>query len=156
MHTNPKLSRAAFAEKAVRLGWKGLTPEQLSGYLTGSIDLLFEANGKVWILDWKTDNLAANAALREAFPEANDWRDFYTDEAVALHMKEAHYDIQYLCYLAAAKRLLRARLGEGAEDRLGGALYFFVRGASAGRGVAVLPYEDVADRVKILEEMLGD
>ena len=40
--------------------------------------------------------------------------------------------------------------------RLGGALYFFVRGASAGRGVAVLPYEDVAERVKILEEMLGD
>lgn len=156
MHTNPKLSRAAFAEKAVRLGWKGLTPEQLSGYLTGSIDLLFEANGKVWILDWKTDNLAANAALREAFPEANDWRDFYTDEAVALHMKEAHYDIQYLCYLAAVKRLLRARLGDGAEDRIGGALYFFVRGASAGRGVAALPYEDVADRVKILEEMLGD
>ena len=75
---------------------------------------------------------------------------------MALHMKEAHYDIQYLCYLAAAKRLLRARLGEGAEERLGGALYFFVRGASAGRGVAVLPYEDVAERVKILEEMLGD
>ena len=97
-----------------------------------------------------------NPALREAFPEAKDWRDFYAEDAVALHMKEAHYDIQYLCYLAAAKRLLRARLGEGAEERLGGALYFFVRGASAGRGVAVLPYEDVAERVKILEEMLGD
>lgn len=156
LHTKPNLSKGAFAEKAAELGWKGLTEEQLSGYLTGSIDLLFEANGKIWILDWKTDNLAANAALREAFPEAKDWRDFYAEDAVALHMKEAHYDIQYLCYLAAAKRLLRARLGEGAEERLGGALYFFVRGASAERGVAVLPYEDVAERVKILEEMLGD
>ena len=156
LHTKPNLSRAVFAKKAESLGWKGLTPEQLSGYLTGSIDLLFEANGKIWILDWKTDNLAANAALREAFPNAEDWRDFYTEEAVELHMKEAHYDIQYLCYLAAVKRLLRARLGEGAEDRLGGALYFFVRGASAGRGVAVLPFEGAADRVKILEEMLGE
>ena len=156
LHTKPNLSKTAFAKKAAELGWKGLTEEQLSGYLTGSIDLLFEANGKIWILDWKTDNLAANAALREAFPEAKDWRDFYAEDAVALHMKEAHYDIQYLCYLAAAKRLLRARLGEGAEERLGGSLYFFVRGASAGRGVAVLPYEDVAERVKILEEMLGD
>ena len=156
LHTKPNLSKTAFAKKAAELGWKGLTEEQLSGYLTGSIDLLFEANGKIWILDWKTDNLAANAALREAFPDAEDWRDFYTEDAVKLHMKEAHYDIQYLCYLAAAKRLLRARLGEGAEERLGGALYFFVRGASAGRGVAVLPYEDVAERVKILEEMLGD
>lgn len=156
LHTKPNLPKGAFAKKAAELGWKGLTQEELSGYLTGSIDLLFEANGKIWILDWKTDNLASNAALREAFPEAKDWRDFYAEDAVALHMKEAHYDIQYLCYLAAAKRLLRARLGEGAEDRLGGALYFFVRGASAGRGVAVLPYEDVADRVKILEEMLGD
>ena len=156
LHTKPNLSKGAFAKKAAELGWKGLTEEQLSGYLTGSIDLLFEANGKIWILDWKTDNLAANAALREAFPEAKDWRDFYAEDAVALHMKEAHYDIQYLCYLAAAKRLLRARLGEGAEERLGGALYFFVRGASAERGVAVLPYEDVAERVKILEEMLGD
>lgn len=156
LHTKPNLPKAVFAKKAESLGWKGLTPEQLSGYLTGSIDLLFEANGKIWILDWKTDNLAANAALREAFPDAEDWRDFYTEDAVKLHMKEAHYDIQYLCYLAAAKRLLRARLGEGAEDRLGGAVYFFVRGASAGRGVAVLPFEDAADRVKILEEMLGD
>ena len=156
LHTKPNLSKGAFAKKAAELGWKGLTEEQLSGYLTGSIDLLFEANGNIWILDWKTDNLAANAALREAFPEAKDWRDFYAEDAVALHMKEAHYDIQYLCYLAAAKRLLRARLGEGAEERLGGALYFFVRGASAERGVAVLPYEDVAERVKILEEMLGD
>ena len=156
LRTKPNLPKAVFAKKAESLGWKGLTPEQLSGYLTGSIDLLFEANGKIWILDWKTDNLAANAALREAFPDAEDWRDFYTEDAVKLHMKEAHYDIQYLCYLAAAKRLLRARLGEGAEDRLGGAVYFFVRGASAGRGVAVLPFEDAADRVKILEEMLGD
>lgn len=156
LRTKPNLPKAVFAKKAESLGWKGLTPEQLSGYLTGSIDLLFKANGKIWILDWKTDNLAANAALREAFPDAEDWRDFYTEDAVALHMKEAHYDIQYLCYLAAAKRLLRARLGEGAEDRLGGAVYFFVRGASAGRGVAVLPFEDAADRVKILEEMLGD
>ena len=156
LHTKPNLPKGAFAKKAAELGWKGLTQEELSGYLTGSIDLLFEANGKIWILDWKTDNLASHAALREAFPEAKDWRDVYAEDAVALHMKEAHYDIQYLCYLAAAKRLLRARLGEGAEDRLGGALYFFVRGASAGRGVAVLPYEDVADRVKILEEMLGD
>lgn len=156
LHTKPNLPKAVFAKKAESLGWKGLTPEQLSGYLTGSIDLLFEANGKIWILDWKTDNLAANAALREAFPDAEDWRDFYTEDAVKLHMKEAHYDIQYLCYLAAAKRLLRARLGEGAEDRLGGAVYFFVRGASSGRGVAVLPFEDAADRVKILEEMLGD
>lgn len=156
LHTKPNLPKGAFAKKAAELGWKGLTEEQLSGYLTGSIDLLFEANGKIWILDWKTDNLAANAALREAFPDAEDWRDFYTEDAVKLHMKEAHYDIQYLCYLAAAKHLLRARLGEGAEERLGGALYFFVRGASAGRGVAVLPYEDVAERVKILEEMLGD
>lgn len=156
LHTKPNLPKAVFAKKAESLGWKELTPEQLSGYLTGSIDLLFEANGKIWILDWKTDNLAANAALREAFPDAEDWRDFYTEDAVKLHMKEAHYDIQYLCYLAAAKRLLRARLGEGAEDRLGGAVYFFVRGASAGRGVAVLPFEDAADRVKILEEMLGD
>lgn len=156
MHTRPNLPKAVFAKKAAALGWKGLTEEELSGYLTGSIDLLFEANGKIWILDWKTDNLAANAALREAFPKAEDWRDFYAEDAVKRHMKEAHYDIQYLCYLAAAKRLLRARLGEGAEERLGGAVYFFVRGASEGRGVAVLSYEDAADRVKILEEMLGE
>lgn len=156
MHTKPNLPKTAFMKKAEALGWKGLTPEQLSGYLTGSIDLLFEANGKIWILDWKTDNLAANRALREAFPETGDWRDFYAEEAVKLHMKEAHYDIQYLCYLAAARRLLRTRLGEGAQERLGGAVYFFVRGACVGRGVAVLPFEDVAERLKILEEMLGD
>lgn len=156
MHTKPNLPKTAFVKKAEALGWKGLTPEQLSGYLTGSIDLLFEANGKIWILDWKTDNLAANRALREVFPETGDWRDFYAEEAVNLHMKEAHYDIQYLCYLAAARRLLRTRLGEGAQERLGGAVYFFVRGACVGRGVAVLPFEDVAERVKILEEMLGD
>ena len=51
---------------------------------------------------------------------------------------------------------MRTRLGEGAQERLGGAVYFFVRGACVGRGVAVLPFEDVAERVKILEEMLGD
>ena len=64
LHTKPNLPKAVFAKKAESLGWKGLTPEQLSGYLTGSIDLLFEANGKIWILDWKTDNLAKPSRTR--------------------------------------------------------------------------------------------
>lgn len=156
LHCNPKDSEESFAKKAEALGWKGLTIDSLRGYLTGSIDLLFEKDGRFWILDWKTDNLAANDALRASHPEETDWRAFYTPDVMAEHMVNAHYDLQYLCYLVAVKRFLKERLGrENVDDCVGGALYFFLRGA-ATNGFVTIPFENVADRVRLLESLLGD
>ena len=153
----PDLSQEDFERAVESLGWAGLAPEELTGYLTGSIDLLFAHEGKIWILDWKTDNLVTSSAVKELVGADAPWGDCYAPEALCAHMAAAHYDLQYLCYLAAVKRLLAVRWGEtNVDDHIGGAIYFFVRGASVGRGVAVVPYDSVRERVERLEKLLGE
>lgn len=100
----------------------GLTDESLAGYLTGFIDLAFGAGGRFWILDWKSN------AIPEHVRRAAD----FTQAVMAEEMTKHHYRLQYLIYLVALRRFLRARLGPGYRDELiGGAVYVFLRGVRA-------------------------
>jgi exodeoxyribonuclease V beta subunit len=93
---------------------------ELHGYLNGAIDLVFEAAGQFWVLDWKSNFLGASAAHYEA-------------AALQAAMEQHYYHLQYLLYTVALHRLLQRRMPEYAYERhFGGALYLFVRGVRPG------------------------
>jgi exodeoxyribonuclease V beta subunit len=105
-----------------------LAPEQIRGFIKGFIDLFFFAQGRYWVIDWKSNWLAGTAGG-------------YTKDAMERAMTQHGYRLQYLLYLVAVMRFLRTRLPEGADvyEQMGGALYIFIRGvrhgAPAGQGV---------------------
>ncbi|WP_333609071.1 exodeoxyribonuclease V subunit beta [Arsukibacterium sp.] len=91
-------------------------PEQLHGMLKGFIDLVFEHQGRYYVLDWKTNSLGADDAA-------------YSQSAMQQAMLSHRYDMQFVLYLLALHRLLKSRLADYDYDRhMGGACYWFVRG----------------------------
>lgn len=96
----------------------------LTGLLTGSIDLAMSAAGRWWILDWKTNRIETDPAC-------------VTRERVAEEVRESRYHLQYLLYLVAFRRWLAARLRafgaaaaaahEAMDAAYGGVFYVFLR-----------------------------
>ncbi len=96
-----------------------LRDDQFRGYLTGSIDLAFEHEGRWHLLDWKSNWLGANDAD-------------YAPEALSHAMHAAHYTLQYHVYLVALHRHLRERQpGYDARVHWGQVTYAFLRGIGA-------------------------
>ncbi|ROR32558.1 UvrD-helicase domain-containing protein [Inmirania thermothiophila] len=105
------------AERLAGLPWA-----PLQGYLTGAIDLVFEADGRYWIVDYKSNRLG---------PTAED----YTPERIARAMDERLYTLQYLLYTVALHRHLARRLrGYDYARHFGGVFYLFVRGMDPATG----------------------
>jgi exodeoxyribonuclease V beta subunit len=106
-----------------------LAQQQLQGMLMGFADLVFEHQGRYWVLDYKSNHLGADDAA-------------YSHSALQASMAEHRYDVQASLYLLALHRLLQARLG-GAYDparQLGGAVYLYLRGVHGPeRGVCLIP-----------------
>jgi exodeoxyribonuclease V beta subunit len=87
----------------------------IQGYLTGAIDLVLRADGRYYLLDWKSNHLGH---------EPGD----YAPAALAEVMREERYTLQYLIYCLALHRHLRARLpGYDYLRDFGGVYYLFVR-----------------------------
>ncbi|MEW6759231.1 MAG: exodeoxyribonuclease V subunit beta [Pseudomonadota bacterium] len=108
-----------------------ILPERvLHGMLKGFADLVFEHEGRFWVLDYKTNALGPGDSA-------------YTQAAMELGMLDHRYDIQATIYTLALHRLLRARLGDSYSPRrqLGGAIFLFLRGIANEdtRGCCVLP-----------------
>ncbi|WP_310390214.1 PD-(D/E)XK nuclease family protein, partial [Roseateles sp.] len=117
-----------------------LPQRQLHGLLMGFADLVFEHQGRFFVLDYKSNYLGPSDAD-------------YGELALASAMAEHRYDVQAAVYLLALHRLLRARLGAAYEPQrqLGGAVYFFLRGLQApSRGCYV-----VAPSMAMLDELDG-
>ncbi|WP_185268696.1 exodeoxyribonuclease V subunit beta [Halopseudomonas xiamenensis] len=96
-----------------------LLRDRLNGLFKGFIDLVFEHQGRYFVVDYKSNWLGADASA-------------YTPEAMGAAVLEHRYDLQYVFYLLALHRQLRARLVDYDYDRhIGGALYWFVRGVEA-------------------------
>ncbi len=104
-----------------------LASREIDGFLTGSIDLFFENNGRFYILDWKTNS---------PLPEMNRDQGAYTRRAMHLHMIHGRYYLQALIYSVAAAAFLRDRLGDrfNWEIHIGGFIYCFVRGIGEETG----------------------
>ena len=89
---------------------------------TGFIDLVFEANGRFWIIDWKSNRLGATSAD-------------YTPDRILRIIEDELYDLQYLLYTLAVHRFLALRLPGYEYDRhFGGVLYLFLRGIEPAQG----------------------
>ncbi|WP_309044161.1 exodeoxyribonuclease V subunit beta [Marinobacter sediminicola] len=92
---------------------------RFNGMLKGFIDLVFEHNGQYYVLDYKSNYLGDNDSA-------------YTDQAMGEAILEKRYDLQYILYLLALHRLLKARLPDYDYDQhIGGAVYLFLRGVHA-------------------------
>ena len=91
--------------------------------LMGFIDLVFEHEGRYWVLDYKSNSLGPDDSAYDAPGLAS---------AMAAH----RYDVQAAVYLLALHRLLQARLGSRYDpaQHLGGAVYFFLRGIHGPAG----------------------
>ena len=93
---------------------------RFNGMLKGFIDLVFEHNGQYYVLDYKSNTLGEDDSA-------------YTDQAMGNAILDKRYDLQYVLYLLALHRLLKARLPDYDYDRhIGGAVYLFLRGVDSG------------------------
>ena len=122
-----------------------LPERQLHGMLKGFMDLVFEADGRYWVLDYKSNALGPGDAA-------------YTKGAMAAGMAGHRYDIQGAIYMQALHRLLRARLGDDyqPEEQLGGAVFLFLRGIAhpATHGCYLL--EPDLELLDGLDRLLGE
>jgi exodeoxyribonuclease V beta subunit len=92
----------------------------LRGYLRGFIDLVFEHQGRWFIVDWKSNHLGDTAADYDA-------------PGLALAMAAHGYELQALLYAVALHRHLGRRLAGYDFDRhFGNVLMLFVRGVRPG------------------------
>lgn len=86
------------------------------GMLKGFIDLVFEHQGKYYVLDWKSNYLGDNVAD-------------YHGEALKAAMADHRYDLQYQIYALALHRFLRSRVPNyDYQTHFGGVYYLFLRG----------------------------
>ncbi|NQY26641.1 MAG: exodeoxyribonuclease V subunit beta [Piscirickettsiaceae bacterium] len=88
----------------------------ISGFMKGFIDLVFEHQGRFYVVDYKSNHLGNT--------EGNYQSDWLADAMVA-----HDYPLQYLIYSLALHRYLRLRLPDyDPEQHLGGVYYLFIRG----------------------------
>ena len=119
-------------------------PIDSSGFLTGSIDLVFRADpepaggdGRWWVADWKSNWLGQRDD--DGQPLACGPRH-YSQAAMAALMAASHYPLQAHLYLVALHRYLGWRLsGYDPKLHLGGYSYVFLRGTPGPEGHAALP-----------------
>ncbi len=83
-------------------------------FLHGSMDVLFQAGGKAYVLDWKTNRLPG-----------------YGPETLEQTVQE-HYWLQVQIYATTACRFLGIRDEPSYEEAFGGVAYVFLRGLPEG------------------------
>ena len=113
------------------------------GMMTGFIDLLFEHEGKYYILDWKSNFLG-------------DQLQHYDQNAVLNAMNENNYHLQYLIYALAVEKFLRSKSPApfNFDDVFGGVIYLFLRGNRSNENSGVFVQTVSAEEVGRLGEVL--
>jgi exodeoxyribonuclease V beta subunit len=97
-----------------------LSRNYLNGMLKGFIDLLFEHQGKYYVLDYKSNYLGPDDAA-------------YHPAAMQQKILQSRYELQYVLYSLALHKLLKARLKDtySYQQHVGGVVYLFLRGQQA-------------------------
>jgi len=96
----------------------------LSGFMKGFIDLIFEHEGRFYVVDYKSNFLGS---------QPQDYTINALDEAMISH----DYPLQYLIYSLALHRYLALRLPDyDPAQHLGGVYYLFIRGMHPDWGQA--------------------
>jgi exodeoxyribonuclease V beta subunit len=114
--------------------------DDLSGFLTGFIDLIFESEGKFYVVDYKSNYLGL---------EYSDYTHDLLQDAIEHH----YYDLQYLLYCVALIKYLKINVnGFDYKKHFGGVAYVFTRGINGEPGQGV--YCNIPEQ-NLLEDMLG-
>lgn len=118
--------------------------KQVKGLMNGFIDLLFEHNGKYYLLDWKSNFLGADES-------------YYSPQHTANAMELYNYHLQYLIYSVALKRFLTNTFGRFDESLFGGVFYCFIRGMRANQSTGIFYNRPSMDLINQLDNaMLGN
>ncbi|MCU7844942.1 MAG: exodeoxyribonuclease V subunit beta [Candidatus Thiodiazotropha sp. (ex Monitilora ramsayi)] len=95
---------------------------QITGFMKGFIDLVFEVDGRYYLADYKSNWLG------------NSIEDYH-QAALQNAMVKHNYPLQYTIYTLALHRYLSIRLpGYDYERHFGGIYYLFLRGMTPRRG----------------------
>ncbi len=116
-----------------------------SGFLTGSIDLVFadkrnNKNAKWWVLDWKSNWLGSNYSKEGILTcGPSNYNELSMDKEMYTH----HYPLQAHIYLLALHRFLNWRLPDySPQKHLGGYIYVFLRGIPEKKDIIKRNYPD--------------
>jgi exodeoxyribonuclease V beta subunit len=91
--------------------------------MRGFIDLVFEQQGRIYLVDYKSNWLG---------PSLEDYRP----DQLATAMTASSYYLQYLIYTVAVHRYLRWRWpGYAYDQHFGGVRYLFLRGMRPEQGM---------------------
>lgn len=102
----------------------------LEGFLKGFIDLIFEDEGKFYVVDYKSNHLG-------------DTLDAYGQTRLNHPMSHGHYVLQYHLYLLALHRYLGLRKANYAYEKdIGGVFYLFIKGMTPRGGSEAGVYVD--------------
>ena len=92
------------------------------GMLMGFMDMVFEQDGRYYLLDWKSNHLGNSL-------------DDYGQEGIRPAMQKNLYPLQYLLYTVALNRYLSLRVNNYRySSHFGGVIYVFLRGVSMENG----------------------
>jgi exodeoxyribonuclease V beta subunit len=124
---------------------KRAAPPRVEGFLKGFIDLVFEFDGRFYIVDWKSNSLG------------NCVED-YSAAAMQREITERGYDLQYHIYTVALDKYLRARLANyDYEKHFGGVRYIFLRGLAPEKPELGIFYDcPSAGKIAALSALLGE
>lgn len=93
---------------------KQLNFGMINGYLKGFIDLVFEDQGRIYLVDYKSNFLGHTPAA-------------YTSDTLVHGIAAEHYYLQYLLYSVALRRYFNAR-GINFDACFAGVYYLYLRG----------------------------
>jgi exodeoxyribonuclease V beta subunit len=123
---------------------KNKTVVDTSAFMKGFIDLIFEWQGKYYILDWKSNYI----------------ENGYEMPALENAMLEHQYDLQYSVYSVCLFRWLKARGMKDSEwlSKFGGIIYLFIRGTTESKGCYFKSSEklpSIEDCLKRINHLMG-
>ena len=101
------------------------------GFMKGFIDLVFQFQGRFYLVDWKSNFLGSRV-------------EDYGEKALLREMKENFYILQYHIYTLALHQYLKNRIRDYDYDKhFGGVFYIFLRGVDPERGAEFGIYRDL-------------
>ncbi|MBE3952363.1 exodeoxyribonuclease V subunit beta [Vibrio parahaemolyticus] len=116
--------------------------QTVQGMLKGFIDLVFEHQGKYYVLDWKSNHLGDDVT-------------HYHGEALKSAMAEHRYDLQYQIYALALHRFLRSRLANYQyEQHFGGVYYLFLRGMDGQSDHGIFAAKPTLDFLQEMDRLI--
>ncbi|MBU0728591.1 MAG: exodeoxyribonuclease V subunit beta [Proteobacteria bacterium] len=117
----------------------GFGAKTLEGFMKGFVDLVFQRNGRFYIVDWKSNHLGNRV-------------EDYSQDRLRKIIRDRSYDLQYHIYTVALHRYLGSRLADYEYlKHFGGVFYIFLRGVDKSRGPGFGIFHDRPEQELVLE-----